>query len=72
MTRLGTSQVYLATVIGILLGFAGLAMVALAYPVHNSVLKKERQRIAPEILRLSEEWLKQQGPEVCFSQASGF
>jgi hypothetical protein len=33
-------------------------MVALAYPLFNYVLKKERKRIAPEILRLSEELLK--------------
>ena len=31
---------------------------ALAYPVYNRVLKKQRQRIAPQILRLTEELLK--------------
>lgn len=43
---------------GILLGIAGMILVALAYPVYNRVLRKERERIAPEILRLSEELLK--------------
>ncbi len=33
-------------------------LIALAYPVYNRVLKKERARIAPEILRLTEELLK--------------
>ena len=47
-----------AMFIGIPVGLAGLVLVALAYPVYNRVLKKERQRIAPEILRLSEELLK--------------
>ncbi|MBQ8893635.1 MAG: hypothetical protein IJ043_04420 [Clostridia bacterium] len=43
---------------GLLLGVLGLAVVSLAYPVYLRVLKKERERIAPEILRLSEELLK--------------
>lgn len=58
MTELGAALGHLAMVIGILVGVLGLIMVALAYPLYNFVLRKERQRIAPEILRLSEELLK--------------
>lgn len=58
MTELGAVLGHLATVTGILTGLLGLVMVAMAYPLYNSVLKKERQRIAPEILRLSGELLK--------------
>ena len=58
MTELGAALGHLAMVIGILVGLFGLVMVALAYPVYNIVLRKGRQRIAPEILRLSEELLK--------------
>jgi uncharacterized membrane protein YccF (DUF307 family) len=58
MTELGAAMGHLAMVIGILVGVLGLIMVALAYPVYNTVLKKERQRIAPELLRLSEELLQ--------------
>lgn len=47
-----------AMFIGIPVGIAGLVLVALAYPVYNRVLQKERQRIAPEILRLTEELMK--------------
>ena len=36
-----------------------LVLIALAYPVYNHILKKERQRIAPEILRLTDELLQQ-------------
>lgn len=43
---------------GILIGVIGMLPVALAYPTYNRVLKKERQRIAPEILRLSDELMK--------------
>lgn len=47
-----------AMVIGIAVGVAGMVPAALAYPLYNRVLKKQRQRIAPEILRLSDELLK--------------
>ena len=43
---------------GIVIGILGMIPVALAYPVYNRVLTKERQRIAPEILRLSDELMK--------------
>ena len=58
MTDLGAVLGHLAMVIGILVGVLGLIMVALAYPLYNLVLRKERQRIAPDILRLSEELLQ--------------
>lgn len=58
MTPLGAALGSMAMVIGIAVGITGLAMVALAYPVYNRVLSKQRQRIAPEILRLSDELLK--------------
>lgn len=47
-----------ALIPGILIGVIGMIPVALAYPIYNRVLKKERQRIAPEILRLSDELMK--------------
>ena len=54
---LGTSG-NLAMLIGVLTGLVGMILVALAYPVYNRVLKKERSRIAPEILRLTDELMK--------------
>ena len=48
----------LAMVVGIIVGVTGMVLIALAYPVYNHVLKKERSRIAPEILRLTDELLK--------------
>ena len=47
-----------AMFIGIPVGIVGMVLVALAYPVYNRVLKKERSRIAPEILQLTDELLK--------------
>lgn len=49
---------HLAVVVGVGVGVAGMILVALAYPIYNRVLQKERVRIAPEILRLTDELLK--------------
>lgn len=43
---------------GIALGVIGMALLACAYPLYQHTLRKERAKIAPEILRLSEELLK--------------
>ena len=40
---------------GILIGCIGLAGVATAYPIYNHIVKRDREKIGPEILRLSEE-----------------
>ena len=60
MTSLGAALgVVLATILGVLAGAVGLVMVALAYPIYNRVLKTQRERIAPEVLSLSDELLNQ-------------
>ena len=43
---------------GIAIGIVGIAGVAMAYPMYIKITKRERDRIAPEILRLSEELIK--------------
>lgn len=57
MTDIGAALGSLAMVIGIAVGLVGMVLVALAYPIYNRVLKKQRAKIAPEILRLSDELL---------------
>ena len=47
-----------AMLVGILAGLVGISLVALAYPMYNLIVKKERERIAPEILRLTDELMK--------------
>ena len=50
---------YMASlVVGVVAGVLGMILVALAYPIYKKVLGSEREKIAPEILRLSEELLK--------------
>lgn len=43
--------------VGIAVGIVGLLGVALAYPLYSRITAKERERLAPEILKLSEELL---------------
>ena len=58
MTDIGAELGSLAMVLGIFAGVAGMVLAALAYPAYNRVLRKQREKIAPEILRLSDELLK--------------
>ena len=59
MTDIGEVIGLTSTLIpGIVIGIIGMIPVAFAYPTYNHILKKERQRIAPEILRLSDELMK--------------
>jgi hypothetical protein len=47
-----------ALLAGSLIGIVGMVLVAVAYPLYNRILKKERERIAPEIIRLTNELMK--------------
>lgn len=48
----------MAMLIGILIGIIGIVLVSVAYPIYNSIIKKEREKIAPEIIRLTDELMK--------------
>ena len=58
MTELGAALEEFAMVMGILVGIAGMIPVAFAYPLYSRILKKERNKIAPEILRLTDELMQ--------------
>ncbi len=61
MTDLGTvlgAYSDFSLLLGIVIGLLGMVPVALAYPIYNRVLRKQREKIAPEILRISDELLK--------------
>ena len=55
--KLGISHP-LALTVGIISGLVGGALAAFAYPVYNLIIKREREKIAPEILRLTDELMK--------------
>lgn len=52
--RLGAAALPLGVVVGII----GLAVLSAAYPLYNRTLEKERQKIAPEVLRLTDELMQ--------------
>ena len=61
MTELGEilgSHKDMAMVIGILVGVVGGVLASLAYPIYNAIVKAKRKKIAPEIIRLTEELMK--------------
>ena len=47
-----------AMIVGILIGIIGIVLVSVAYPLYNRIIKKEREKIAPEIIRLTDELMK--------------
>jgi hypothetical protein len=57
MTELGDLLEY-GMAVGAGVGIVGMILVALAHPLYNRVLRKERERIAPQILQLTDELLK--------------
>ena len=40
---------------GIVIGVVGIALIAAAYPLYSRITQKERQKLAPQILKLTEE-----------------
>ncbi len=47
-----------AVIVGTVAGLFGIALVCLAYPIYGKRLKKERKKLAPEILKLTDELMK--------------
>lgn len=61
MTRFGEilgAYRALSMPIGIIIGTVGGVLVGLAYPIYKHTIKRERKRIAPEIIRLTDELMK--------------
>ncbi|MBE6694217.1 MAG: DUF898 domain-containing protein [Ruminococcaceae bacterium] len=61
MTELGAflgMEPKLSMIVGITVGVAGMIPTALAYPIYNAVLRRQREKVAPEIIRLTDELMK--------------
>ena len=48
----------MAMLLGVVIGIIGGIIASLAYPMYNLIVKRERKKIAPEIIRLTDELLK--------------
>ena len=48
----------MAMVIGIIVGVVGGVLASLAYPIYNAIVKAKRKKLAPEIIRLTDELMK--------------
>ena len=48
----------MSMVIGIIVGIAGGILASLAYPIYNAIVRIKRKKIAPEIIRLTDELMK--------------
>lgn len=58
MSDLGNMLGTIAMPVGIAFGLLGIGILICAYPLYLRKLQKERERIAPEILRLTDELMK--------------
>ena len=47
-----------AMIVGIIVGAVGGALASLAYPIYNATLRSRRKKLAPEIIRLTDELMK--------------
>ncbi|MBE6586214.1 MAG: hypothetical protein E7645_06800 [Ruminococcaceae bacterium] len=48
----------MATITGIITGVFGGVLASLAYPIYNVIVRAKRKKLAPEILRLTDELMK--------------
>ena len=48
----------MAMIIGIIVGVIGGILASLAYPIYNAIVKAKRKKLAPEIIRLTDELMK--------------
>jgi hypothetical protein len=48
----------MAMIIGIPVGIVGGVLASLAYPIYNAIVKAKRKKLAPEIIRLTDELMK--------------
>ncbi len=56
-TIIGLSE-GMAMLVGVGIGIVGVVLVCVAYPIYNCIVKKEQEKIAPEIIRLTDELIK--------------
>lgn len=60
MTDLGEvfGSYRIGLIVGIIVGSIGIVLVSCAYPIYNRAIRREREKIAPEILSLTDELMR--------------
>lgn len=60
MTDLGEvfGSYRIGLIVGIIVGGIGIVLVSCAYPIYNRAIRREREKIAPEILSLTDELMR--------------
>ena len=60
MTELGEvfGSYRIGLIVGIIVGGIGIVLVSCAYPIYNRAIRREREKIAPEILSLTDELMR--------------
>lgn len=61
MTDLGEKLGFegiVSMIIGVIIGIIGIIIVCFTYPIYNYILKKERKKVAPEVIKLTDELMK--------------
>lgn len=59
MTELSEMLGYeMSLITGIIIGVIGGAMMCVAYPLYSRIIERERKKIAPEIIKLTDELMK--------------
>ncbi len=53
------SHTDMAMILGIIIGLVGMVAVLVAYPLYQYISERKRKKIAPEILRLTEELMNE-------------
>ena len=48
----------MAMALGIIVGVVGGVLVGLAYPIYNAIVRAKQKKLAPEIIRLTDELMK--------------
>ncbi len=43
---------------GIFIGVIGIGVIVAAYPIYDHITKRQREKLAPEILKLTDELMK--------------
>ena len=58
MTDIGKALGMFSIVLGIIIGIIGGVLAGFAYPIYNYVARIEKEKVAPEIIRLTDELMK--------------